>query len=239
MSGHSKWHNIQGRKNAQDAKRGKIFQKISKELYLTSKAGGIDPSANPNLRLVMEKAKQANMPKDNIKRAIDKASGVGGANYEEVVYEGYGPGGIAVLVYALTDNKNRTATQIRLAFSRNGGTLGETGSVSYMFSRKGEILISKTDQDIDEEQLTLDALDAGADDIINEDEYYTIYTNPKTLNEVKDGLEKAGYVISNAEVSMIPNITTPVPKDKEEKFEHMLDALDDSDDVSSVYTAAE
>ena len=239
MSGHSKWHNIQGRKNAQDAKRGKIFQKISKELYVTAKAGGIDPSANPNLRLVKEKAKQANMPKDNIKRAIDKASGVGGANYEEVVYEGYGPGGIAVLVYALTDNKNRTATQIRLAFSRNGGTLGETGSVSYMFSRKGEILISKTDQDIDEEQLTLDALDAGADDIINEDEYYTIYTNPKTLNEVKDGLEKAGYVISNAEVSMIPNITTPVPKDKEEKFEHMLDALDDSDDVSSVYTAAE
>ncbi|BDR56383.1 YebC/PmpR family DNA-binding transcriptional regulator [Xylocopilactobacillus apis] len=239
MSGHSKWHNIQGRKNAQDAKRGKIFQKISKELYVAAKSGGPDPSSNANLRLVMEKAKQANMPKDNIKRAIDKASGVGGANYEEVVYEGYGPGGIAVLVYTLTDNKNRTATQVRMAFSRNGGTMGEAGSVSYMFERKGEIIIPKEDQDIDEDQLTLDALDAGADDIINEDDFYTIYTSPKSLNDVKEGLEKSGYVISNAEVSMIPNVTTKVPEDKEEKFEHMLDALDDSDDVSSVYTAAE
>ena len=239
MSGHSKWHNIQGRKNAQDAKRGKIFQKISKELYVAAKSGGPDPASNANLRLIIEKAKQANMPKDNIKRAVDKASGVGGANYEEVVYEGYGPGGIAVLVYALTDNKNRTATEVRMAFSRNGGALGETGSVSYMFTRKGEIIIPKADQDIDEDQVTLDALDAGADDILNEDEYFTVYTDPKSLNDVKDGLENAGYVISSSQVSMIPNMTTKVPEDKEEKFEHMLDALDDSDDVSDVYTAAE
>lgn len=239
MSGHSKWHNIQGRKNAQDAKRGKIFQKISKELYVAAKAGGPDPAGNPNLRLIMEKAKQANMPKDNIKRAIDKASGVGGANYEEVVYEGYGPGGVAVLVYALTDNKNRTATEVRMAFSRNGGTLGETGSVSYMFTRKGEIIIPKEDQDIDEDQLTLDALDLGADDIVNEDQYFTVYCDPKTVDTVKEGLEKAGYVLSSSEVSMIPNMTVKVPEDKEEKFEHMLDALDDSDDVSDVYTSAE
>ena len=140
MSGHSKWSNIQGRKNAQDAKRGKIFQKLSREIYMAAKSGGGDPAMNPGLRLAIDKAKSANMPNDNIDRAIKKADSSGaGEHYDEIVYEGYGPGGSAVLVYALTDNRNRTGTNVRMAFTRNGGSLGETGSVSYMFDRKGYI----------------------------------------------------------------------------------------------------
>ena len=156
MSGHSKWHNIQGRKNAQDAKRGKIFQRISREIYMAVKAGGPDPSGNPQLRLMMDKARAANMPKDNIKRAVDKGSGVGGAAYEEINYEGYGPGGTAIIVEALTDNKNRTAAAIRSAFTHHGGALGASGSVSYMFDRKGYIVISREDDDTEEDTMMMD-----------------------------------------------------------------------------------
>lgn len=142
MSGHSKWHNIQGRKNAQDSKRGKIFQKLSRELYMAAKQGGPDPSGNPSLRLVMDKAKAANMPKDNIKRALDKASDRDAANYDEVTYEGYGPGGVAILVEALTDNRNRTSSTVRVAITRHGGNMAAAGAVSYMFDRKGYLVIS-------------------------------------------------------------------------------------------------
>ena len=154
MSGHSKWSNIQGRKNAQDAKRGKIFQKVSREIYMAAKAGGPDPAMNPALRLAVDKAKSANMPNDNIARAIKKASSAGeGEHYDEVPYEGYGPGGVAVLVHALTDNRNRTATNVRVAFTRNGGSLGETGSVNYMFDRKGYIVIKREDHAIEEDDM--------------------------------------------------------------------------------------
>jgi len=164
MAGHSKWKNIQRRKNAQDAKRGKIFMKLAKEIYVAAKQGGGDPDANPSLRLAIDKAKAANMPNDNIERAIKKATGSqDGANYEEITYEGYGPGGVAVMVKCLTDNKNRTATSVRTAFNKNGGNLGETGCVSYMFERKGYIVIDGNG--IEEDDLFLEAIDAGAEEL--------------------------------------------------------------------------
>lgn len=238
MSGHSKWHNIQGRKNAQDAKRGKVFQKLSREIFMAAKSGGPDPSGNPSLRLVMDKARAANMPKDNIQRAIKKAEGNSDETYEEITYEGYAPGGIAVLVEALTDNKNRTASAVRVAFTRNGGNLGATGSVAYMFERKGYIVIDRSTTDADEEQMLLDVMDAGADDLRTSDDAFEIYTDAKSFTEVRDALEKAGYQLANAELTMIPQNTTAIPDDKKEQFQHLVDALEDDDDVSNVYTAA-
>lgn len=238
MSGHSKWHNIQGRKNAQDAKRGKVFQKLSREIYMAAKSGGPDPSGNPTLRMVMDKARAANMPKTNIERAIKKAEGNSDEHYDEITYEGYAPGGVAVLVEALTDNKNRTASDVRVAFTRNGGSLGATGSVAYMFGRKGYIVIDRSTTDADEDQVLLDVMDAGGDDLETSDDAFEIYTDPKQFTAVRDALEKAGYKLANAELTMIPQNTTPVPADKKEQFTHLIDALEDNDDVSNVYTAA-
>lgn len=238
MSGHSKWHNIQGRKNAQDAKRGKVFQKLSREIYMAAKSGGPDPSGNPTLRMVMDKARAANMPKTNIERAIKKAEGNSDEHYDEITYEGYAPGGVAVLVEALTDNKNRTASDVRVAFTRNGGSLGATGSVAYMFDRKGYIVIDCSTTDADEDQVLLDVMDAGGDDLETSDDAFEIYTDPKQFTAVRDALEKAGYKLANAELTMIPQNTTPVPADKKEQFSHLIDALEDNDDVSNVYTAA-
>ncbi|HJH33991.1 MAG TPA: YebC/PmpR family DNA-binding transcriptional regulator [Ligilactobacillus aviarius] len=238
MSGHSKWHNIQGRKNAQDAKRGKIFQKISREIYMAAKAGGPDPDGNPQLRLVMDKARSANMPKDNIKRAIDKATGAGGADYEEITYEGYGPAGVAVLVHALTDNRNRTASAVRGDFNRNGGNLGESGSVSFMFNRKGYIAISREDLDVDEDTMELAAIEAGADDVQTSDEVFEIYTDPKDFDSVRDTLQK-DYDLDTAELTMVPTTTTEVPANKVEQLQRLIDKLEDEDDVSEVFTTAE
>ena len=220
MSGHSKWHNIQGRKNAQDAKRGKIFQKISRDLYMAAKSGGPDPDANPQLRLVMEKARAANMPKDNIKRALDKATGANGANYEEITYEGYGPAGVAILVHALTDNRNRTASAVRTDFNRNGGNLGETGSVSFMFDRKGYIAIVREDLDVDEDQMFEDVIEAGAEDLQTSDEVFEIYTEPKIFEDVRDALQ-AKYDLDSAEITMVPQNTVPVPEDKVEQLQQI------------------
>ena len=238
MSGHSKWHNIQGRKNAQDANRGKVFQKLSREIYMAAKSGGPDPSGNPTLRMVMDKARAANMPKTNIERAIKKAEGNSDEHYDEITYEGYAPGGVAVLVEALTDNKNRTASDVRVAFTRNGGSLGATGSVAYMFDRKGYLVIDRSTTDADEDQVLLDVMDAGGDDLETSDDAFEIYTDPKQFTAVRDALEKAGYKLANAELTMIPQNTTPVPADKKEQFAHLIDALEDNDDVSNVYTAA-
>lgn len=238
MSGHSKWHNIQGRKNAQDSKRGKIFQKISRELFMAAKGGDPDPANNAALRLVMDKARSANMPKDNIKRAIDKAVGGSADNYEEITYEGYAPGGVAVLIQTLTDNKNRTASSVRVAVTRNGGSMGSAGSVSYMFDRKGYIAIDRTTTDADEDQMLEDVMDVGGDDLQTSDEVFEIYTEPKEFTEVRDGLEEKGYTLANAELTMIPQNTTPVPEDKKEQFQHMIDQLEDDDDVANVYTTA-
>ncbi|MFD1126374.1 YebC/PmpR family DNA-binding transcriptional regulator [Lentilactobacillus raoultii] len=238
MSGHSKWHNIQGRKNAQDAKRGKIFQKISRDLYQAAKAGDPDPENNPQLRLVMEKARAANMPKDNVQRAIDKASGVGGAKFEEITYEGYGPGGTAIMVLALTDNKNRTAAAIRSAFTHHGGSLGASGSVSYMFDRKGFIEILREGLNKSEDDVLMDALDAGADDMKTTDEAFQIFTDPSSMTTVRDELQKKGYDLDTAEVRLFPETTTEVPGDKISQYTGLIDELENNDDVQDVYEAA-
>lgn len=238
MSGHSKWHNIQGRKNAQDAKRGKIFQKLSRDIYMAAKSGGPDPDSNPQLRLMMDKARAANMPKDNIKRALDKATGAGGANYEEITYEGYGPAGVAILVHTLTDNRNRTVSSVKAAFSRNGGNLAESGSVSFMFDRRGYIAIAREDLDVDEDQMLDDVLEAGAEDLQTSDEVFEIYTEVADFESVRDALQ-AKYDLDNAEITMVPQNTVPVPADKVEQLQRLIDRLEEDDDVSEVFTSAD
>ena len=239
MSGHSKWRNIQGRKNAQDAKRGKVFQKLSREIYMAAKAGGPDPSMNPALRLVVDKAKAANMPNDNVERAIKKAtSAVDETNYDEITYEGYGPGGVGILVHALTDNRNRTATNVRVAFTRNGGSLGETGSVSYLFDRKGYIVIERDGLAVDEETMFEDVLEAGAEDLQTSPEVFEIYTAPEDFAAVRDELEKE-FTLAQAELTMIPQTTIDLNEEQREQLERLVDKLEDDDDVSEVFTAAE
>ncbi|QSP99755.1 YebC/PmpR family DNA-binding transcriptional regulator [Enterococcus faecium] len=239
MSGHSKWHNIQGRKNAQDAKRGKVFQKLSREIYMAAKAGGPDPSMNPALRLVVDKAKAANMPNANVERAIKKAtSAVDETNYDEITYEGYGPGGVGILVHALTDNRNRTATNVRVAFTRNGGSLGETGSVSYLFDRKGYIAIERDGLTVDEETMFEDVLEAGAEDLQTSPEVFEIYTAPEDFAAVRDELEKE-FTLAQAELTMIPQTTIDLNEEQKEQLERLVDKLEDDDDVSEVFTAAE
>ncbi|EAD2817659.1 YebC/PmpR family DNA-binding transcriptional regulator [Listeria monocytogenes] len=239
MSGHSKWNNIQGRKNAQDSKRSKVFQKLAREIFVAAKKGP-DPSLNPSLRLVMDKAKAVNMPNDNIKRAIDKASGnTSGENYDEVTYEGYAPGGIAVLVHALTDNKNRTSTNVRVAFNKNGGSLGETGSVSYMFDRKGYLVILREGLTVDEEEFMLEAIEAGADDVEVSEDVFEIFTDPATFSEVKEALQGAGYTFATAELSMFPTVYNEIAENNQTQFDKMLEALENDDDVQEVYTNAE
>ncbi|HBK5171798.1 TPA: YebC/PmpR family DNA-binding transcriptional regulator [Enterococcus faecium] len=239
MSGHSKWHNIQGRKNAQDAKRGKVFQKLSREIYMAAKAGGPDPSMNPALRLVVDKAKAANMPNDNVERAIKKAtSAVDETNYDEITYEGYGPGGVGILVHALTDNRNRTVTNVRVAFTRNGGSLGETGSVSYLFDRKGYIAIERDGLTVDEETMFEDVLEAGAEDLQTSPEVFEIYTAPEDFAAVRDELEKE-FTLAQAELTMIPQTTIDLNEEQKEQLERLVDKLEDDDDVSEVFTAAE
>jgi len=229
MSGHSKWHNIQGRKNAQDAKRGKVFQKLSREIYMAAKAGGPDPSMNPALRLVV----------DNVERAIKKAtSAVDETNYDEITYEGYGPGGVGILVHALTDNRNRTATNVRVAFTRNGGSLGETGSVSYLFDRKGYIAIERDGLTVDEETMFEDVLEAGAEDLQTSPEVFEIYTAPEDFAAVRDELEKE-FTLAQAELTMIPQTTIDLNEEQKEQLERLVDKLEDDDDVSEVFTAAE
>lgn len=240
MSGHSKWNNIQGRKNAQDAKRGKIFQKLSREIYMAAKAGGPDPAMNPALRLVVDKAKAANMPNDNVDRAIKKAtSSAEEANYDEVTYEGYGPGGVAILVHALTDNRNRTATNVRVAFTRNGGNLGETGSVSYMFDRKGYIAIERAGLAVDEETMFEDVLEAGAEDLVTSPEVFEIYTAAEDFTTVRDQLEQDGFTLAQAELTMVPQTTVVLDEEKQAQLAALVEKLEDDDDVSEVYTSVE
>lgn len=240
MAGHSKWSKIKNSKGAADQKRGKIFQKLSKEIYVAAKNGGPDPSANPALRLVIDKAKAANMPNDNINRAVKKATSAGeGENYEEVSYEGYGPNGVAVLVHTLTDNRNRTATNVRVAFNKNGGSLGETGSVSYMFERKGYIAIDREDLDVDEDTMLMSVLEAGGEELETSEEVFEIYTAPSDLESVRDALEGEGYTLAQAETTMVPQTTVQIDSDKEELFRTMIDKLEDDDDVSEVYHNAD
>jgi len=239
MAGHSKWKNIQNRKGAQDAKRGKVFQKMSKEIFVAAKAGGPDAESNASLRLAIEKAKGVNVPNDVIKRAVDKATGAGAdENYEEVIYEGYGPGGVAVLVYCLTENRNRTAPNVRVAFSKNGGSLGESGSVGYMFDRKGRLFIERTDS-TDEDAVMMAALEAGADDIESTEDGFEIITQPTDFLTVKETLEAEGIEFISADIEMIPSVYTVLSEDAEEQFVKMLEVLENDEDVQDIYHNAE
>lgn len=236
MSGHSKWATIKRKKGAIDAKRGKIFTKIGRELMVAVKEGGPDPDSNSKLRDVIAKAKANNMPNDNIQRSIKKASGEGNANdYFEMVYEGYGPCGIAVIVETLTDNKNRTAGDLRHYFDKNGGNLGQTGCVGFMFDRKGLIVIEKADG-IDEDTLMMDALDAGADDFNVEDDCYEIMTSPEAFSATRDTLDKKGYTFVQAEINYIPQTTATIDNEEDaKKMERLIDMLEENDDVQNVY----
>ncbi len=236
MSGHSKWATIKRKKGAIDAKRGKIFTKLGREIMVAVKEGGPDPDSNSKLRDVIAKAKANNMPNDTIQRSIKKASGEGSTSeYFEMVYEGYGPSGIAVIVETLTDNKNRTAGDLRHYFDKNGGNLGQNGCVSFMFDRKGVIVIEKTPE-IDEDTLMMDALEAGADDFNVEDDCFEIMTSVDNFSAVREALEKAGYLFVQAEINYIPQTTTVLDDEEaSKKMERLVDMLEENDDVQNVY----
>ena len=240
MSGHSKWHNIQAKKGKADAARGKIFTKLGRELLIAVKQGGPDPAGNSKLKDVIAKCKAANMPNDTINNAIKKASGEGNtATYEEITYEGYGPNGVALIVEANTDNKNRTAADVRHAFDKAGGNLGTSGCVSYMFSKKGLIVIEKATTNKDEEELMMMALEAGAEDFESSEEVYEITVEPSNFSEVREKLESEGLTFLEAAVQMIPSTTVALDEQAQEKMERLIDKLDDLDDVMNVYHNAE
>ncbi len=234
MSGHSKWHNIQATKNKADAARGKIFTKIGREIAVAVKMGGADPNNNASLRAVIAKAKQNNMPNDNITRSIKKASGeLGNVNYEEITYEGYGVGGSALIVKCLTDNKNRTAGDVRHAFDKHGGSLGAVGCVGYLFDTKGVLILEN--KGIDEEKLIDMCLEAEAEDVINDGDVFQIITSPSDFAKVKEALEGQGLNFISAEVTMIPQSTIDLSESQFPTFEKLLDTLEDLDDVQDVY----
>lgn len=235
MAGHSKWSNIKRRKGAQDAKRGKIFMRHAKSIYTAAKEGGGDPEMNPALRLAIEKARADNMPNDNINRAIQKATGtVEGARYEEVTYEGYGPGGVAVIVQVLTDNRNRTVGEIRHAFSKNDGNLGETGCVSFLFDRKGYIVILNNDM-IDGDELTLTAIEAGADDIEVSEEVYEIFTSPEDFHSLREDMLSHKYNLEESEITLIPQTSHQLNSSNQDKMYELIDMLEEIEDVQDIH----
>lgn len=239
MSGHSKWANIKHKKTAEDAKRGKVFTKIIKEIIVAARIGGGDPNANPRLRGALLNARASNVPKDNVERAIKKGTGeLEGVQYEESTYEGYGPGGAAVLLESLSDNKNRTVADVRHVFNKYGGNLGENGCVAWMFQKRGWIAVAK--KDVKEETLMAVALDAGAEDIREEDDNnYEIITAPEDFEAVKKSLADAGIPLGDAEVTMLPQSYVSLSGKEAELMLKLMDALDDSDDVQKVYTNAD
>ncbi len=237
MSGHSKFANIKHKKEKNDAAKGKMFTIIGKEIAIAVKEGGPDPSNNSKLRDVIAKAKANNMPNDTIERGIKKAAGAeGSVNYEQITYEGYGPSGIAIIVETLTDNKNRTAANVKHAFSKGGGNVGTPGCVSYMFDKKGEIVIDREELEMDADELMMMALDAGAEDFEEEEDAFTVYTSPDDFSAVREALEKAGIPMASANVSMIPqNYVELTSEDAIKDLNRILDMLDDDDDVQEVY----
>ena len=235
MSGHSKWATIHRKKGLIDAERGKVFQKLAKEIYVAAKGTNGDPDSNPSLRAVIEKCRSQNMPKDNIQKAIDKAVGAnGGEDFESIRYEGYGPSGIAFMVDCLTDNRNRTASLVRAAFTKRGGNLGTDGSVSYLFKRRGVIVIDKT---VDEDELMMTTLDAGALDLVTNDDTYEIYTLPEDFLQVKEAIEKLGVTdFLTSEITYIADNEVEVADEEtKEKVYKLVEVLEDIDDVQEVY----
>lgn len=238
MSGHSKWENIKRKKGKTDAIRAKITTKISKEITIAARMGGGDPVGNMRLKLALTKAKQNNVPKENIQRAIAKGVGAaGGVGFDEVTYEGYGPGGAAIIAECNTDNRNRMAADIRHAFTHHGGSLGATGCVSWMFKKKGSITVDK--EAADEDTIMMIALDAGAEDVAVTDDTYEISTSPEDFMTVSDALDKEGIAVSASEVAMVPDTTVALEGDAAKTMQHLIDELEDMDDVQEVYTNAE
>jgi YebC/PmpR family DNA-binding regulatory protein len=238
MSGHSKWANIKHRKGAADAKRGKVFTKLIKEIITAARIGGGDINANPRLRAAVMAAKVENMPKDNWERAIKKGTGdLEGVNYEEATYEGYGPGGAAVFIESLSDNKNRAVAEIRHALNKHGGNMGENGCVAWMFDNKGYLLVEKNA--IDEEKLMETALEAGAEDVREDGENFEVITAPEDFEAVKEAIDAAGIAAIEAEVTMLPQNMTPLDGETALKMIKLIDALEDCDDVQKVYTNAD
>ena len=235
MSGHSKWATIKHKKGALDAKRGKIFTRLIKEIMVAAKAGGGDPDGNPRLRSAILAAKSENMPNDNIQRAIKRGTGeIEGASYEDITFEGYGPGGVAIIVDVLTDNRNRAVSEIRHAFSKNGGNLGESGSVSYMFSKKGVIIVAKSAAE--EDKLTEIVLDAGADDLNDDGDYWEILTSPKDFEAVRDAVKAAKIEPESAEVTMVPSTYQKLEGTQASAMMRLLETLEDLDDTQNVYS---
>ena len=240
MSGHSKWHNIQAKKGKTDAARGKIFTKIGREIAIAVREGGANPESNSKLKDIIAKAKANNMPNDNIQRSIKKAAGEGtGATYEEITYEGYAPGGVAIICNIVTDNRNRTSADVRHIFDKNGGSLGTPGSVSYMFDNKGLIVVER-EPGMDEDEMMMMALDAGAEDVKTLDDAFEIYTAPNDFSAVREALEQQGLSFLSADKKMIPQNTVAIPDEESlAKVIKLLDMLDDNDDVADVYHNAE
>lgn len=240
MSGHSKWHNIQAKKGKTDAARGKIFTKIGREIAIAVREGGANPESNSKLKDIIAKAKANNMPNDNIQRSIKKAAGEGSnATYEEITYEGYAPGGVAIIAQIVTDNRNRTSSDVRHIFDKNGGSLGTPGSVSYMFDNKGVIVIER-EPGMDEDEIMMTALDAGAEDVKVDEDAFEIITAPNDFSSVREKLESAGFAFLSADKQMIPQNTVAIADpDTLTKVQRLLDMLDDNDDVSEVYHNAE
>ena len=236
MSGHSKWNNIKHKKEKSDAQKAKIFTKMGREIAVAAKSGGPDPEVNGRLKDAIAKARSFNMPNDNIARVIKKAAGEQNFdNYEDITYEGYGVGGVAVLVETLTDNRNRTAGDLRHYFDKFGGNLGTSGSVGWMFDQKGIIIVNKQDG-VDEDELTMDALDAGAEDFAAEDEFYEISTSPDDFRQVRDALEQKGYTFASAELEMIPQNTITLTDEHDIlMMEKLIEHLEDNDDVQNIY----
>lgn len=235
MSGHSKWHSIRHKKARADAQRGKIFTRLIKELTVAARMGGGDPDSNSRLRTAMAAAKAANMPADNIDRAIKKGTGeLPGVSYEEITYEGYGPGGVAILIDAMTDNKNRTVAEIRYMMSKNGGNLGANGCVSYMFHKKGIILVES--EGVDEDELMEIALEAGADDMTSEGEQFEVTTDPANFEAVRSAIEEKGLPMASAELTMVPDTTVKIEGKDARKVLKLMDALENQDDVQNLYS---
>lgn len=239
MSGHSKWANIKHRKAKVDAQRGKLFTKLGRELIVAARLGGGDPEANPRLKLAVQRAREANMPMESIQRAIQRGTGeIAGASYEEMVYEGYGPGGVAILLNLTTDNRNRTAAEIRHLFARHGGSLGESGCVAWMFASRGLITVELDHQTLPADEIMLYAIEAGAEDVNQheEDNAIEVVTRPEDLEAVKGALLEKGIQVTAAEVSMLPKTTVPVTEPEvARRLLRLLDALEDHDDVQAVY----
>ena len=238
MSGHSKWSNIKHKKGKNDAIRAKITTKIGKEITVAARLGGADPTGNMRLKLALQKARENNVPKDNIQRAIQKGIGAtDGGDYEEITYEGYGPSGVALVVEVMTDNRNRAAADVRHAFSKHGGNLGESGSVTWMFKRKGVFVLPGDAGD--EEELMMMALDAGAEDFKNDDDDYEVLTTPENYDAVEKAFQDADIEMTISKITMVPDTTIALDSDDASKMQNMLDALDDLDDVKDVYSNAE